>query len=317
MFTMQYDIQVGQYHLGMLHQVQINSSVELLADTATITLPAAEYNKALLVERQISRGDKVCIRLGYAEAGLIEEFRGYLLRIATDGGSITLHCEDELFLYRKPLKNAVHKAITLDNLLKKVCKEIGVHHSVDCSYAWTYHKFVVHATTAYDLLKKIQDDCAADIYIQNDVLHIHPPGHHIGAQRYYDMALNLEQQNLVYQNEKNKKLKVLAKALLPNGEMKQIEVGHDGGDQIEIKCPTTDSTSMKQRALAELKRRTYDGYEGSITAWLIPQCRAGDSATIRDEDYPDKDGTYFVLAVKTSMSASGGKREIQLGHRLS
>ena len=50
MYTMAYDITVGDYKLGMLDKVEIHKSVELLADTATITLPGAEYNTALQIE---------------------------------------------------------------------------------------------------------------------------------------------------------------------------------------------------------------------------------------------------------------------------
>ena len=52
---MQYDIKVGEYTLGMLDKVEIHRSVELLADTATITLPAAQYNQALDVEMKLRR----------------------------------------------------------------------------------------------------------------------------------------------------------------------------------------------------------------------------------------------------------------------
>ena len=52
MFTMKYDISIGRYKVGMLEKVEINRSVELLADTATIVLPAAEYNQALEVVKK-------------------------------------------------------------------------------------------------------------------------------------------------------------------------------------------------------------------------------------------------------------------------
>ena len=86
MLTLSYDIQIGDYRLGMLDKVELHRSVELLADTATITLPGSEYNKTLEVEDALRRGDEVVIALGYEETGLREEFRGYLQRIATDGG---------------------------------------------------------------------------------------------------------------------------------------------------------------------------------------------------------------------------------------
>ena len=74
---------------------------------------------------------------------------------------------------------------------------------------------------------------------------------------------------------------------------------------------------MRLRGETELKRRTFDGYDGSIDTWLIPECRAGDTAEIHDTDYPHKEGTYFVRSVTTEFSSSGGKRKIELGFRLS
>ena len=73
---MAYDIEIGGWHVGMLDSVEVHRSVELLADTATITLPGAQYNVALDVEDKLHRGDKVIIRFGYQEEGLKEEFTG-------------------------------------------------------------------------------------------------------------------------------------------------------------------------------------------------------------------------------------------------
>lgn len=317
MYTMKYEISVGDYRLGMLDKVEIHRSVELLADTATITLPSREYNRTLEVEQRLRRGDAVSIRLGYAETGLVEEFRGYLQRISTDGGSITLYCEDDLYTMRKPLKNAVHKQIRLGDLLGRVLREIGVDYRVQSTYAWTYAKFVIHTATAYDVLKKVQEECGADIYLSDGVLHIHPPGEVIGADRYYDFALNVEKESLSYRQAVDKRFRVVVKALLPDGKVKEVEVGAVGGDKVEVKCPTSDTASMQARAGAELRRRTFDGYDGTITTWLIPECAPGDTAHLRDGDYPYKDGAYFVRSVKTTMSRDGGKREIELGFRLS
>lgn len=53
--------------LTVLRYIEV---VELLADTATITLPGAQYNVALDVEDKLHRGDKVIIRFGYKEEAL-------------------------------------------------------------------------------------------------------------------------------------------------------------------------------------------------------------------------------------------------------
>ena len=313
---MQYDIQVGSYRLGMLDKVEIHKSVEQLADTAVITLPASQYNNALQVEDKLKCGDGVVIRFGYKETGMELEFEGWLQRISTDGGNLRLHCEDDLFLFRKELPNEVLKNVTLDALLKKVISGCGISVELSCSYSWTYSKFVIENATGYDVLKKVQEESGADIYL-DDKLHVHPPGEIVGKERYYDLAVNVEKEDLTYRRAEDKKVKVVVKALLPDGTVREIEAGSTGGDKIEIKCPTSDEASMKARGDLEVKRRTFDGYEGSITGWLIPMCKPADSVTLKDKDYPYKDGTYFVTSVTTEFSKEGGSRKIDLGFRLS
>ena len=82
MYTMQFDIQIGSYKLGMLDKVEIHKSVEQLADTAVITLPASQYNNALQVEDKLKRGDGVIIKFGYKETGIEMEFEGWLQPMA-------------------------------------------------------------------------------------------------------------------------------------------------------------------------------------------------------------------------------------------
>ena len=317
MYTMIYDITIGSYHLQMLDSVEVHRSVELLADTCKIVLPAAEYNRAIGVEDKLKRGDKASVKFGYVETGIVEEFSGYLQTVSTDGGSITLTLEDALYTLRKAIPDATLKAVSLERLLLHVLKAVGSSLQLDCSYTWTYEKFVIAGATAYDVLKKVQEECAADIYIQGNTLHVHAVGEKVGVERKYDFAVNVEECDLTYRQAADKKYKVKVKATNPDGSIKEVEVGATGGDQIEITCPTADAASMKLRGEMELKRRSFDGYEGSITTWLIPECLPGDSATLHDDDYSQKDGTYLVTSVTTTFGKEGGKRKIDLGYRLS
>lgn len=317
MYTLDFEVKIGEFYLGMVESITIHKSVELLADTCEIVLPAARLNKALEVEEQIKRGDEVSVSIGYKEVGIKEEFKGYLQRISTDGGSIKLFCEDDLFQFRKDLPNEELKKISLSDLLSKVVKGIGKNYKVDCSYTWVYDKFVIRDATGYDVLKKVQEECGADIYLKDGVLHIHPPGEVIGKERFYDFAVNIEEAELSFKRAEDKKVKVVVKAIMPDGKVKEIEVGSTGGEKVEVKCHASDTASMKARGEAEVKRRTFDGYDGSITTWLIPECNPGDTASIHDGDYTYKDGTYFVRSVTTEFSEGGGKRKVELGYRLS
>lgn len=317
MFTLGYDIRLGDFRLGMLDKVEIHRSVELLADTAAIVLPGAEYNKALEVESLIKRGDPVSITIGYEETGLREEFRGWIQRISTDDGSITIECEDDLYKFRKAIPNEELKQVTLETLLKKVISGIGESFRLDCTYSWTYEKFVINTATGYDVLKKVQEESGADIYLADDTLHVHAPAETVGDDVYYDFAQNVEECDLSYRKAEDRKVQVVVKATMPDGTVKEIETGTTGGDKVEIRCATSDEASMRQRGQTEVKRLSFDGYEGNITTWLIPYCKPGDTAELRDEDYPEKDGRYFVQAVTTEFSRDGGKRTVELGFRLS
>lgn len=317
MFTLGYDIKLADFRLGMLDKVEIHRSVELLADTATIVLPGSEYNKALDVESLIKRGDPVSISIGYEETGLREEFRGWIQRISTDDGSITIECEDDLYKFRKSLPNEELKAVTLETLLKKVISGIGESYKLDCTYSWTYEKFVINTATGYDVLKKVQEESGADIYLSDDTLHVHAPAEAVGDDVFYNFSLNVEECDLTYRKAEDRKVQVVVKATMPDGTVKEIETGTTGGDKVEIRCATSDEASMKQRGETEVKRLSFDGYDGNITTWLIPYCKPGDMAELRDEDYPEKDGRYFVQAVTTEFSRDGGKRTVELGFRLS
>lgn len=317
MYTLAQEIQAGGYRLGLVEKVEIHRSVELLADTAAVTLPGADMNRALRVEERLRRGDPVSIRLGYAETGLREEFKGWLQRIRTDNGSITLECEDDLFLFRVPLPDGERKGIALQALLGEVAQAAGGGFAVDCTYEYTYEKFVFRAATGYDVLQKVQEDSGADIYIAGRTLHVHPPATRTGGEAVYDFHANVESCDLAYARAADRPVRVVVKAVLPDGTVREAEAGVAGGSSIEVRSPSADEASMRRRAESELQRRSFDGYDGSITTWLIPYVEPGYAAVLRDRDYEYKDGTYFVQAVTTEFSRHGGKRTIELGFRLS
>lgn len=317
MFTMKFDIEVGDYKLGMLEGVEITRSVEQLADSAIVTLPGAEYNKALDVEEKIHRGDRITIDLGYAEIGMVREFEGWVQRIGTDNGAITLECEDDLYLFRKALPDAQLSNISLADLLQRVVAGVGGGFKIDCSYSWKYEKFVINSATGYDVLRKVQEESGADIYIQDKTLHVHAPGEKVGNTIYYDFMQNVQDCDLTYRRTEDRRVRVVVKALLPDGKVKEKEYGTTGGDKVVVKCASSDDASMKLRGESEHKRLTFDGYDGDIVTWLVPYVKPGDKAVIHDRDYEYKDGAYYVRAVKTEFSSDGGKRTVELGFRLS
>ena len=315
---MSWNIRIGGFRLKMVEKVSIKRSVELLSDTATITLPGTVFNKAINIEDKIKVGDDVEIKLGYND-NLKEEFKGYLKAIKTDGGSLTLELEDDIYLFRKSVKDEEMKNASVKSILENICSQIEGF-SVSCDYDFSYDKFVINNATGYDVLKKIQDEASPNIYLKDKVLHVHPQYAEIFGEARYDFSRNIERDgtDLKYKSEDERKLLVVVEGTDETGATVSVEKGTTGGDKMTLKLPGVSSkSSLEQKAQSVLDQKVYTGYEGSFQSWLIPYVDAGYKVSITDPDYEIKDGTYYVISVETTFSKDGGVRKITLGKKIS
>lgn len=323
---MNYKITIGKFWLSMLDSVTINKSVEQLSDTASIVLPGSHINKTIEIESQIARGDRVEIWLGYNDK-LVLEFSGYLNEIVTENGSITLECEDEIYQFKKALKDRELKEATPQTLLKSVVDEINELNGekgsscacgFSCSFDFKWDKFVIYHFTGLDVLKKIQEETKANIYFKNNILHVHPQYQEVFNEKavIYDFAFNVEKSSLKYKSADKSEYEVEVTAVAPDGTQKTFTTGTPGGNKRSLHISSSDKESMQARAEEELNLVAYSGYEGDFTGWLTPYCEPGYKAELKDADYPKKDGVYYIIATKTSFSKSGGERSITLGRKL-
>lgn len=313
MFDINWNITIGKYKLAMLDSVEIIRSVEQLSDTATIVLPGNVFNKAIEIEQKIKRGAEVTIQLGY-DGKLETEFEGYLQSIATDDGSITLKCEDALFRLRIPVADKELINPDIKDILGYV---LPGGFSIDCDYSFKYDKFVIQSQSAYQVIKKLQEECKANIYLKGNVLHVHGQYSEIFGQADYSFQHNIESSELEYVNAEDRKIEVIAEGKGTDGKVIRETVGEKGGDTITLKIDgVSDTKTLRNLALEQLKVKSYTGYSGSFTGWLIPWCDAGYKVSIADSDYEYKSGTYYVLEVITKLSKDGGSREIKVGRKL-
>ena len=163
------------------------------------------------------------------------------------------------------------------------------------------------------------EETKANIYFNTEKkeLHIHPPYIEKGGVVLYSMQKNIEKSSLEYKKAIDRKVEVTVERTNLKGKVESITTGTTGGDKITLKVGSVATGDLKKIANAELLRRSADGYEGSIDTWLIPFVKPTYSAKIKDKDYPDKDGTYYVTSVTTTVSDSGAKRTVKLGVKLS
>ena len=313
MFDINWHITIGNYRLTMLDSVELVRSVEQLSDTALIVLPGSCFNKAIEIEQKIQRGNKVSIQLGY-NGNFTTEFEGYLESIATDDGSISLKCEDPLFTFRVAIqdKELVNPDIT--DILKYILPK---EFSLQCDYSFKYDKYVIKDSTAYQVLKKIQEETKANIYLKGNVLHVHSRYQEIFGEAEYSFQQNIEKSDLKYMKADDRKLEVTVEGKGKDGKVIRETVGEKGGDLLNWQIGgISDPATLMSLAKEQLKIHSYTGYSGSFTGWLLPYCDAGYSVLLTDTDYEYKSGKYYVIEVQTKVSAAGGERIIKVGKRL-
>lgn len=306
-----------KWGLGIMNECNIEKSVKNLADRATIILPEYSMNQRIRFQDEIRRGDKIKIKLGYKDVIYETEFEGYILEIIANGGNLTITAEDELFLFRKDVKNVQFKMVKMGAIAQYLIKQINPNFKLECDYDIVYEKFTIYRATGYDVLKKLQEETGADIYFEGNTLHIHPAYIRKAGETHYSPQQNIENFSLDYKTALDKKVEVTIERVGLDGKVESYTTGQPGGEKITKKVTTVSTESIKMMAEVEYKRRMTDGYEGSFDAWLYPYVAPGYTISMTDEDYPERFGNYYVDTVKTKFSQSGIVRTVEPGIKLS
>jgi hypothetical protein len=300
-----------KYKLGLVAEAEVVASVDNLVDTAVIVLPETVINDPLRLENKIKRGSEVLIQFGY-DGDLKTEFKGWVREVISNDSSLKIYCEDDIFLFRKSVRDAELKSASLQKVLQYVVDQIDPEFEINCTYEVNYEKFTIYNATGYDVLKKLQEETNFNIDFnrKEKKLNIYPPYIESEGKVFYSMQKNISGSSLEFKNKDDFNLEVTVESTDVSGKVTKIERGTTGGDKVSIKVGSMDKPSMEKIAEAALTRRAKPSYEGTFEAWLIPFVKPAMSAQIKDEDYPDKTAFYYVASVRTAISSNGGTRTI-------
>jgi hypothetical protein len=286
---------------------KIESSWKNLTDTAEITLPRSLYFANKNLKDIIKVGNTVTISLGY-DGELKQEFSGYITSIATDA-PIVLKCEDSMWKLKTVSVNKSFKNVKLADLLFAIMPPEYKVNAADIRLG----NLVIENSTVSKVLQTLKDDYGIYSYFAGAEL--------VSGQIYldntqsvnYGFEKNIVSHDLKYVDENDKKIKITASATIAGKKIK-VSVGDSDGDENKLVYSGVSSEAeLKKSAEIDLARLKKSGYEGNITSFGVPFVKHGYKANLQSNQYPERDGLYFIEGVITEFGTNGFRRQIKIG----
>jgi hypothetical protein len=293
--------------------VTIEKSWQQLTDIATITMPrnVTDFEKRKVGEL-FKREDPVKIELGY-NGIYITEFEGYISRVSADI-PIKIECEDEMRIISKIPINASLQKTSLANLFKKLLPSYEVD-----ALEVEIGNVRFSKTNMGEVLKFLKEDYSLYSYMKGKKL--------VCGKIYTDdsdvqpVTLHLEKNvvnnSLNYKQANDIRIRINAVSTLANGTKLEVVVGDEEGDERQLTYYGIEVVAeLEKLANEDLRKYKVAGFDGSVSTFGIPFIEHGYKVRLLSNQYPDREGTYYVERVKVTFDESPQyRRTIELGEK--
>lgn len=303
----------GQVVLDRISRVEINKTVETLGDKATIVIPRRYGDGTDDLKFYIAAGDRATLELGY-NGELNVEFRGYIREIES-GFPMKLHLDDETYPMRTNSLMKSWKNVTL----REVLEFIAPGYEIDCHGA-TLGKFQIDNQSTLSVLRTLRERYGFYTVVKEDRLTCKFKYDIVDDKRVhvYDFSKNVKKHSLKYRRREDRNIRIRAVSYNADGRKITEEVGSKEQHAPLRTLSYTGKTAgeLRELALAEYGRLCFDGFEGSITGFGLPQTNAGDSLRIISAREPKMEGKYLIESVTVRYGNAYYERINQLSYRI-
>ena len=323
-----------------MNEVIIKRSIHSISDTALIKIPSIariiRNGKAepenVLTGSLFNEGDKVTIKLGY-NGVLQTEFKGFVKRRNLDM-PLEVECEGYGWLMKRNRVQGFYLGCSLKDLLGKAVSDLEgreVIHVV-CPDEINFSKVSLETNSGVDVLNKIAkytDGALSCFFIKPDTLWCGriltqyangiDPFNGIGGNSEINIRPGFNALSdtslLVHSSELNPVLVIYSKKLSNGTRLTQSSNSVKGYVRVRNKLlnQVKDAHSLKILANEKSLKESYTGYEGYITGFLQPYIQPGNSVTISDNQFPERNGTYLVESTEVHFGIKGARRKVELG----
>lgn len=305
MIKLSCDIKISDYQYKGVVDLSVDSSSENLTDTAILTFPQKVKWKDKSIKDLIKRGDSVVIKLGYDDS-LTEVFSGYIKTIKADI-PITVECDDMMFKLKKNPISTSFQNTSLDNLLKNILPS-GITYS---AASINLGKMRINGATPAEVLSKLKDQYGIYSWFKNGILY--SGLQYLGKGKNHIINYSIDDfRNLEYIVSDDISYQVSAISIYDNNTRIEEKVGDEGGEKRQFYYYNIDRAELKRMASVSLVKLKYDGYRGSLQIFGKPIIAHGDTFTIKNQFYPEREGTYIVKSVRTDFGQEGFKQTVEI-----
>jgi hypothetical protein len=273
----------------------------------------------------------------------VNRFNGYITKIRSDS-PIEITCEDNMFALKQTVVenktwNVDGKTYTLETMLKEMLFNstypgVSQFNIKTDNYKHSIQKFYTQGFTMAQVLDDLRKNYHLESFFVGNELRC-------GVIRYYpetrvthafDFMRNIASDDLEYQRADDMRIGIIAKSiekveLVSTNSKGKLKTKHE---QLTVTVGDKDGelrtlffwgagtmANLKTLAEAKLPFIKYEGFRGSFTTFGLPKVNHGDAVQLRDETYPEKNGTYLVKSVEPMSGVGNGlKQRISLDIRI-
>lgn len=314
--------------------IEIRSGFKDLTDTAIIKFPKKVKAEGKDLREILKKGNAVKIDLGYDGKVAYDtygetqtEFEGVISEIKP-GIPFEIRCEDDMWFLKQITVTQSFSNVTLKQLLTFLMAKASEHYKrqflFDCKTDTDLGKVRILKSTIAQVLAELKTKYGIYSFFAEGKLHSGLPylstfEYRNATNHVLHFQKNILSSNLSYQSSEDRKIKVKATSILPNGDKVEVDgIGDASGEERTLTFFNIKSKqALRDIAESEMKKFKSDAYQGSVTTSGAPYIRHGHSVTLEDDFYPERQGgTYKVEQTIVRFGQSAFRREILTGHKV-
>ena len=304
-------------------------SVDDICDTANFTIPTlcrlkdkfkhyANVSEMSSTAESFNVGDRIEIYAGYDGKNDLQ-FKGFITRINFTT-PLEVGCEGYSYQLRTRIINKTFGKTTVKDVLQFLIQDTDIKISTKMPKRIDFEPHPFSNKTGIEVLEFLKEKYLLSCFFEYDNLFVGHLATYKPVSVKHRLNWNVINTNdLLFSTYSGSMVLIEGQSRRADGTMVKIKATNNPnpGAIKKIKLLTESESDMQLAVNAAQDKVNQKGYSGSITTFLKPFVRPGMTTIITDENYKERQGSYFIESVEGSFDTGGGRQKIGIAFKLS